>query len=231
MRYIPLFFLLSSLGFFALAKPNFFKPHALGRAFHHRLPGLPQNTQTAGSYLWKALVTGDDSQFPRLEKRVYYHLGLGHLFTPSGVHLSYLSPLFKLFRYSGWLLVILALLGATHPDLLALSRVAWIKSLSKLSHLPSVFIIVLMLEGILNSWERSYLSWVCSWLFLGLSWFTPYYWRIPWFTLAQILLCWVLMQPFSTLAPVCNLLVSLPLVFLFPAVLISSFIPSFFLHD
>jgi hypothetical protein len=228
MRYIPLFFLVSSIGFFALSRPSFYRPKSQA-GLHHQLPGLPKGNKP-GAYLWRALVTGNDQGFPRSEKRTYYLLGLGHLFTPSGIHLSYLSPILKQLRFTAGFLALLALLSAMTHDLKALSRVAWIKALAPHTHLPVVFCTVMLIEGMLLSWFTSYLSWVCSWLFLGLSWFCPTPVRIPWFTLAQLTLCWILMQPFSLISPLANILVSIPLALLFPSALFASFLPNFFLH-
>lgn len=201
------------------------KPSPLARV----LPGLSRN-KTPGATLWKALVTGDDRGFSRSDKKTYYRLGLGHLFTPSGVHLATLHPILKHFRNLSGFFVLIGLLSTLLPGLQALARVAWVKLIPGGPESLGIFMGVMLIEGALISWKVHPLSWTCSWLFLGLSWFSPARWRVLWFLLAQMLLCWVLQQPFSIFAPVANLMASIPLLLLFPLALLFAFIPSFFVH-
>jgi|GEM_PF-5763483 len=226
----PLIIVLSALLFFGLfSGPTVFrapKPSPLVRV----LPGLPK-TKSPGAILWKALVTGDDRGFSRVDKKTYYRLGLGHLFTPSGVHLATLQPILKHFRNLTGFFAIIGLLSTLLPGLQALARVAWVKLVPGGGKHLWVFMGVMLLEGALVSWKLHPLSWACSWLFLGLSWFSPPRWRVLWFMFAQMLLCWVLQQPFSVFAPFANLLATLPMMILFPLTLLFAVVPSFFIHD
>ncbi len=225
----PLVIVLSTTLFFGLFQGTKVfrppKPSPLVRI----LPGLPTH-KSPGAILWKALVTGDDRGLSRSDKKTYYRLGLGHLFTPSGVHLATLQPLLKHFHNLSGFFALIGLLSTFLPGLQALARVAWVKLVPGGAKCLGVFMGVMLLEGALVSWKLHPLSWTCSWLFLGLSWFAPPRWRLLWFVLAQMLLCWVLQQPFSLLSPVANLLTTLPLMLLFPLTLLFAVIPSFFFH-
>lgn len=225
----PLIIVLSALFFFGLfAGPTVFrapKPSPLLRV----LPGLPE-AKGPGAILWKALVTGDDRGFSRADKKTYYRLGLGHLFTPSGVHLATLQPVLKYFNNLTLFFALIGLISTLLPGLQALARVAWVKLVPGGAKHLWVFMGVMLVEGALVSWKLHPLSWTCSWLFLGLSWFAPPHWKVLWFMFAQMLLCWVLQQPFSIFAPVANLLATVPMMVLFPLTLLLAVVPKFFLH-
>ena len=229
MPHSPLIIVLSATLFFGLFQGTQVfrppRPSPLVRV----LPGLPP-TKSPGAILWKALVTGDDRGFSRQDKKSYYRLGLGHLFTPSGVHLATLQPLLKYLRNLSGFFALVGLLSTFLPGLQALARVAWVKLVPGGAKHLGIFMGVMLVEGALISWKLHPLSWTCSWLFLGLSWFAPPRWRLLWFILAQMLLCWVLQQPFSLLSPVANLLATLPLMFLFPLTLFFAVIPYFSIH-
>ena len=230
MPHSPLIIVLSALLFFGLFSGTTVfrapKPSPLVKV----LPGLPA-TKSPGAVLWKALVTGDDRGFSRADKKTYYRLGLGHLFTPSGVHLATLQPLLKYFRNLTGFFAFIGLLSTFLPGLQALARVAWVKLVPGGAKHLWVFMTVMLLEGALVSWKLHPLSWTCSWLFLGLSWFAPPRWKVLWFMFAQMLLCWVLQQPFSIFAPLANLIATIPMMVLFPLTLLFAVIPSFFIHD
>ena len=229
MPHSPLIIFLSATLFFSLFQDTKVfrppKPSPLIRI----LPGIPTN-ESPGAILWKALVTGDDRGLSRSDKKTYYRLGLGHLFTPSGVHLATLQPLLRYFKNLTGFFAFVGLLSTFLPGLQALARVAWVKLVPGGAKHLAVFMTVMLLEGILVSWKLHPLSWTCSWLFLGLSWFSPHRWRLLWFLLAQMLLCWVLQQPFSLFAPLANLITTLPLMLLFPLTLLFAVIPQFFFH-
>lgn len=224
------FIFLSSILFFGFFKAP--KPFRTQEKIHFEsiLRGLPAPSNQ-GAALWRGLVVGDTRGLSRSEIRTYYQLGLGHLFTPSGIHLATLNPLWSRIRWVTPLFCLIALLALAAPGFGALSRVSFVKALPKPCFSFATFILVLCLEGIFNSWSSNALSWTCSWLFLGVSWFAPKRQRILWFVLAQLLLCWVLSKPFSMISPIVNLLVGLPLAVLFPITLALSPVPSFGVHD
>ncbi len=230
MRFIPLFFMLSSLGFFWVFMGNPSLPRAQRPSpLVHLLPGIP-STPSPGAVLWKALVTGDDRGLSRENKKTYFRLGLGHLFTPSGVHLATLEPLLRFIPHLSWFYLLIASLGWQVPGLAALSRVAWLKAIPAGDRSWLIFASALLLEGMALSWRTHSLSWTCSWLFLSLCWFSPQRLRPLWFLLAQMLVSWVFQQPLSLLAPLANILAALPLALIFPMIFFLSPCPHFFLH-
>jgi hypothetical protein len=219
-----LIILISSLCFFAWFSGA--KPFRLAAkpAYKSILKGIPQ-TNEKGALLWRAIVVGDDKGFSRKEKQTYYQLGLGHLFTPSGVHLATLNPIWRLLPATAFIMFLLGLSMSWINGLGALARVSFAKAIPKALFNFKSFSLVMFLEGVLLSWHTHALSWTCSWLFLGLSWFAPKERRFLWFVLAQMTLCWVLLKPFSLFAPLINILVGLPLLLLFPAALVLSPFP------
>src|SRR5665647_2908783 len=61
--------------------------------------------------LWESMLTGRVAPLSKWIKERYKHLGLNHLFTPSGFHLSaVLAPIFLLLKSSRFQLGLLALI-------------------------------------------------------------------------------------------------------------------------
>ncbi|MBY0518391.1 MAG: hypothetical protein K2P81_15885 [Bacteriovoracaceae bacterium] len=194
------------------------------------MKGIPSGHDTP-SIIWKALITGDDSGLPRSAKKAYFRQGLGHLFTPSGVHLATLNPVIQRFLRPGVIYFLLFLITQLTSGLAALSRVALTKCSSKAQTSCIVFAGILFIEGAAFSWRSNPISWCCSWMFLGICWFAPKQSRALWFFLAQLILCWIFNQQLALYSPLTNLLIALPMAFLFPLLLTFSLIPTFFIHS
>ncbi len=224
MRLPPAMVLGSSLLAFLVFLPGTLPRRTPPSPLAKGLPGLPTRG-TQSEAVWVALITGESRGLSPSTKKAYYSLGLGHFFSPSGVHLSAINPLVRWIPYGRALYLPLGLLALLTPGLLALSRVAWVKTVGQRCWLPT-----LLAEGALHSWRHSPLSWTCSWLFLGLGACRarPLF---AWFLAGQLLLCWVFGQPFSWLAPLAALSVGLPLALLFPALLAASLLPWAPPHD
>ncbi len=229
MNRYPLIILILSLCFFALFKGHSYRPHRPSGYLASNLPGLPK-PHSHSAIFWRALVTGDDKGFKREDKERFYQLGLGHLFTPSGTHLATLNPLLKHLRFLPLIYLLLGCLLTFRPELSALNRVVWLKSVSSSQKIFLIFLSLMLAEGAFISWKNQGLSWSCSFLFLGLCWFTPKAWTSLWFVCGQILICWVFQQPYSLMAPITGALMNLILILIFPIILILSFIPPFLAH-
>lgn len=224
------FFLTSLVGLWALHGQTRFQPKTTSPLLK-TLPGLPAPRASVPAGVWVAMMTGDDQGVSKETKRSYYQLGLGHLFTPSGTHLATLSPLLRLLPGRQWLYLLIAAGGAVIPGLLALARVAWIKGLKAQALGLVPFCVAMLVEGCLYSWRVSPLSWLCSWLFLGLTYFASRPTLVLWYLLAQMLISWTFHQPFSLLTPLCMLILGLPLAGLFPVLLFASLLPWGRCHD
>ncbi len=230
MNRYPLMILILSLCFFALFKSHSYRSHRTHFALASNLPGLPP-PDSHSAILWRALVTGDDQGFNRQDKGRFYVLGLGHLFTPSGTHLATLNPILKHLRFLPLIYIFLGCLLTFRPELSALNRVVWLKSAPSSQKIFLLFLSLILLEGAFISWKSQGLSWSCSFLFLGLCWFTPKEWTPLWFISGQILLCWVFQQGYSLMAPLVGTVMNIALLLIFPIILVLSFIPPFWVHE
>lgn len=229
MRLYALAFLLTAIfGFWIFQSVSFYSRQKSSPL--HALYGLPR-VKTDAASLWRAMVTGDDNSLAKPLKQTYFRLGLGHLFTPSGVHLAVLKPIIRSWPSMRFFYPLLALFSMFCPGLLALGRVAWVKTFHQQTRHLCGFMMVLLLEGYLFSWERSPLSWVCSWLFLGLTIFAPRSLLWAWYLVAQMLLCWIWHQPFSWLALPANAILGTFLALFFPFLILGSFLPPTPLHS
>lgn len=229
MRSTALFIFCTSLmGFFFFHGTTFFRYRPLSPLVH-KLPGLPKIKSDA-SGIWVAMVTGEDRFIAKATKKTYFQLGLGHLFTPSGTHLSTLGPIIKALPYGRMLYLPIGLLSLLIPGLIPLARVSWIKATQAHRFGFSFFALALIFEGALYSWSRAPMSWVCSWLFLGLTYFAPRRTLILWYILAQMLLVWVFHQSFSLLSPITAFFFGAPLALFFPVVFTCSLFPWTFIQ-
>lgn len=224
MRSTALFIVISSLIGFACFYGNSFYRFRPVSPLVSKLPGLPLSKSDASS-IWIAMVTGEDRFIAKDTKKIYFQLGLGHLFTPSGTHLSTLGPIIKALPFGRMLYIPIGLLALLIPGLIPLARVAWIKSIQGQRHGFGFFSVIMLVEGILYSWALAPMSWLCSWLFLGLTYFAPKKTLLLWYVLGQMLLTWVFHQKFSFLSPLTAFLFGIPLALLFPIIFFSSLFP------
>jgi hypothetical protein len=143
--------------------------------------------------LWESMLTGRSAPLSRWMRERYQQLGLKHLFTPSGFHLSaVLLPFLKIsnsLRYHLLLLTLIGLLLLFLPGLGALKRMVLIKGNQKLWGLKSGFVLALLLDMLWGSFQSSALSFSYSFLFLGIIYSGARgVGLIFWFFIAQIIL-------------------------------------------
>ena len=122
--------------------------------------------------LWESILTGRSAPLSRIMKEHYKTLGLNHIFTPSGFHLSaVLFPFMKLLKGNQTQLLALALIGVLLtflPGLGALKRMVLVKGSQKLLGLKTGFIAALILDILFGTFQNSTLSFTYSFLFLGI---------------------------------------------------------------
>ena len=122
--------------------------------------------------LWESVLTGRSAPVSKILKEKYKELGLNHVFTPSGFHLSaVLNPIMKLMRNPRYELIILILIGISLtflPGFGALKRMVLIKGQQKIFGRHEGFIIGLLLDILWGSFQQSTLSFTYSFLFLGI---------------------------------------------------------------
>lgn len=122
--------------------------------------------------IWESMLTGRSTQVNKDLKRSYRALGLSHIFTPSGFHLSaVLMPVKKLLGSNRYLLLLYILLAIPLyfiPGLAALKRMLLIKCGQQLTGQKTGFFIAITLDLIWGSFQQAPLSMTYSFLFLGI---------------------------------------------------------------
>lgn len=175
--------------------------------------------------LWESILTGRAAPLSKITKEKYADLGLNHIFTPSGFHLSaILSPLMKVIKHRPAQLMLLLSLGILLfflPGLMALKRMLMIKCFQHLSNLHWGFIGAMILDLLLGSFQGSALSFTYSFLFLGIIYSgAEGIGLIIWFFIGQIIIAFFNGQDISPLllifSPILNLGfgIAMPILFL-----------------
>ena len=176
--------------------------------------------------LWESIITGRSAPLSKWMKERYKMLGLNHLFTPSGFHISaVLFPFMKLLKNNLHQLGLLIVLGfgiMFLPGLGALKRMILIKSHQKVLGLHLGFVVALMIDMFFGSFQNGVLSFTYSFLFIGIIYSgLEGLGLIIWFFIAQIILAYFQGTDISPLliifSPIVNLAfsVAMPVLFLF----------------
>lgn len=177
--------------------------------------------------LWESMITGRSAPLSRLLREKYKTLGLNHLFTPSGFHLSaVLFPFLKFIKgkYHIFVLITLGLGLFFVPGLTALKRMLTIKIHQEFLGLHAGFCLALIADMLFGSFQEGALSFTYSFLFIGIIYSgLQGFSLIIWFFFAQIILAYFQNADISPLllfaSPILNLCFSL----LMPALLLLSF--------
>lgn len=176
--------------------------------------------------LWESILTGRSAPLSKWIKERYKQLGLNHLFTPSGFHISaVLFPFMKLLKKNLHQFILLLFLGFSLcflPGLSALKRMVLIKGHQKALGLHSGFIIALLIDVLFGSFQKGVLSFTYSFLFIGIIYSgLQGLGLIIWFFIAQMFLAYFQGQDISPLlilfSPVVNIAfgIAMPVLFLF----------------
>ena len=173
--------------------------------------------------LWESMLTGRSAPVSRWIKEQYKILGLNHLFTPSGFHLSaVMVPFMKLVKNKMWQFGILILIGGgifSMEGQGALKRMVLIKLNQHLFGQKAGFVIALVMDILWGSFSDSPLSFCFSFLFLGII-YSESFFLFLWFFFAQSLIayfCGTHISPLiMVLSPLLNLAfgLAMPLLFL-----------------
>lgn len=121
--------------------------------------------------LWESILTGRSAPLSKWMKERYQKLGLNHLFTPSGFHLSAVLVPFMKFTPLRYHLPFLVLIGGALfllPGLVALKRMLVIKTNQMLLGTHIGFICALIIDVLFGSFQNGALSFTYSFLFLGI---------------------------------------------------------------
>jgi hypothetical protein len=177
--------------------------------------------------LWESILTGRSAPLPRFMKERYQSLGLNHLFTPSGFHLSaVLLPFMKLLKTKHHIFVLI-LIGAGLfflPGLTAMKRMLVIKTHQKVLGIHLGFVIALIMDVFFGSFQTSALSFTYSFLFLGIIYSNlKGLALIIWFFIGQIMLAYFQNSDISPLLLLFSPLLNLGFGFIMPLLFVLSF--------
>ncbi len=178
--------------------------------------------------LWESILTGRSAPVARQMKESYKTLGLNHIFTPSGFHLSAaLLPFMKVLKTPLQQLVCLILIGAgisILPGLGALKRMILIKSTQKIIGLRIGFVAALIIDMFWGTFQDQALSFTYSMLFLGIIYSGLRGLKLMiWFFIAQIILAYFQDNAVSILILIFSPFLNLIFAILMPALVILSF--------
>ena len=144
--------------------------------------------------LWESMLTGRSAPLASWMKERYQKLGLSHLFTPSGFHISaVLFPFLKVIpgKFHFFLILLLGIGAMFLPGMSALKRMLLIKGNQKLLGLHTGFILALIMDIFWGSFENSTLSFTYSFLFIGIIYSgAKGISLMAWFFLGQILIAY-----------------------------------------
>jgi hypothetical protein len=173
--------------------------------------------------LWESMLTGRSAPVSKWIKNQYKTLGLNHLFTPSGFHLSaVMLPFIKLIKSRIWQLWILIFVGAGVFSMVgqgALKRMVLIKVNQNLLGQKTGFIVALLMDMLFGSFTDAPLSFCYSFLFLGII-YSESGLLFLWFFFAQCLIAYFNGNHISplvmVLSPILNVAfaAAMPLLFL-----------------
>lgn len=173
--------------------------------------------------LWESMLTGRSAPVSKWIKDQYKTLGLNHLFTPSGFHLSaVMMPFMKLIKSRLWRFWILLLVGTGIFSMTgqgALKRMVLIKLNQHVLGQKTGFVLALLMDMLVGSFSDSPLSFCYSFLFLGII-YSGSSLLFLWFFFAQSLIAYFsgdLISPLiMVLSPLLNVAfaIAMPLLFL-----------------
>jgi hypothetical protein len=170
--------------------------------------------------LWESILTGRSAPLAKWMKEAYADLGLKHVFTPSGFHLTaVLSPILKFTKFHLFVLILSGGILTLLPGLGALKRMVLIKGSQKVFGTRFGFILAMLADVLIGTFTHMPLSFTYSFLFLGIIYSGARgLGLIFWFFTGQFLLCHFQATQISPLlilwGPVLNFLFSLAMPFL-----------------
>jgi|GEM_PF-6879768 len=174
--------------------------------------------------IWRGMLTGKMAGVKKEDKEKFKLLGLNHLFSPSGFHLSViLTPIFLIIKNRGIKTILLALILCfilQLPGQSALKRMAWIKFFQVIIPGEMTAYTILFFDYLYGSFNESPLGYSYSLLFLLIIYQRrTLIWKIISFSLAQILIFYLNQTTFYPLmlilSPIINLFYGILLPFLF----------------
>lgn len=178
--------------------------------------------------LWESILTGRAAPLSKVMKQNYQELGLNHIFTPSGFHLSaVLFPFLKLFPRQKHQFIFILLIGGILfflPGMMALKRMVLIKGHQKLLGLHFGFILALGIDILFGTFQLSPLSFTYSFLFLSIIYSgAEGLGLIIWFYLGQVILSYFQNTDISPLLLIFSPLLNLGFALLMPILFLLSF--------
>lgn len=198
-----------------------------------------------------AFIEGDKKEIQRKKHNLFKDLGIFHLFTPSGLHFSSIlvlliplrKPLERLIKkkkiIQAFFDIALGILGLTLNNLYAIQRIGLLRifgGLNLMTKKPltqlTLFYIVFFLDFWLGTFNHSHLSFIYSFLFLGVLFTTAPHGTI-YFPLAlfgaQIIINTLTLNSFYLTSILTSIFLSFLFTLIFPMILLYYFFPNFLL--
>lgn len=178
--------------------------------------------------LWESILTGRSAPLSKIIREKYKQLGLNHVFTPSGFHLSaIIFPFMKFIKSHHLQLGFLGILGCTLfflPGFSALKRMVLIKINQRLLSQHIGFISALILDMFFGTFQNSPLSFTYSFLFIGIIYSgLRGLGLILWFFFAQMMIAYFQGNDISLLLLIFSPLLNLLFTLLLPVLFLLSF--------
>jgi hypothetical protein len=177
--------------------------------------------------LWESILTGRSAPLSRLLKEKYKSLGLNHLFTPSGFHLSaVLFPFLKVIKGKYYFFILILLGSGLYflPGLTALKRMLTIKTHQEIFGTHLGFCLALMADMLFGSFQEGALSFTYSFLFIGIIYSgLESFALIVWFFFAQIILAYFQNADISPILLLASPILNLCFGFVMPLLFILAF--------
>jgi len=175
--------------------------------------------------LWESMLTGRSAPLSKHLKEKYQILGLKHIFTPSGFHLSaVLTPLLKVVKHDFIVITLLGIILSFLPGLGALKRMLLIKGTQKIWGQRIGFISALIIDCLFGTFQNSPLSFTFSFLFLGIIYSGVSGAGLTfWFFLAQAIICYFHGQFLSPLLLIFGPILNFGFAIILPALFVLSY--------
>lgn len=177
--------------------------------------------------LTDAFTKGEKKCLSKKKKEAYQIMGLFHLFTPSGLHLTSLLTPFKYLISSNKLTILCIFIWLSTFFIGGFACIRRLSLLKAISSKPSQLILIsVMMTDLILFQNQQYLGWCYSFLFLGIIYSKiAHFEKIILLFVANIVIAYIHQNDVSLLSPFVNLIFIPIFSFIFPLFILNEIIP------